>query len=170
MSENLFGGGSAVFSPDGLYRLRLERALEGSGPVAALCMVNPSTAGAEVNDPTITKGCGFGRRADWSRLIVGNKFARRATDVRDLRSLSDPVGPDNDSHLEQIFRDADIHIVAWGPLNKLPPHLRSRWRQVKAIADRVGCRLMCWGTAQDGHPRHPLMLAYSTPLVPWTAP
>jgi hypothetical protein len=60
--------------------------------------------------------------------------------------------------------------VAWGPLGKLPPPLRTRWRDVVAIADRVGCRLMCWGTAQDGQPRHPLMLAYSTPLIEWRRP
>ena len=82
----------------------------------------------------------------------------------------DPVGTENDDHLERIMRDADIVVAAWGPLAKLPPHLRSRWREVVTIADRTGKRLHCFGTARDGQPRHTLMLAYDTPLLPWSIP
>lgn len=166
----LFETGSAILSPCGAFRYRLERELGRDGPAVAILSVNPSTADATVNDQTIRKDMGFGERLGWGRLIKGNKFALRSTDVRGLRSAHDPIGPENDAHLEQIMRDADLHIVAWGPLTKLPPDLRRRWRTVVAIADRVGCRLMCWGTAQDGHPRHPLMLAYSTPLTEWERP
>lgn len=157
---------SAVLSPCGDYRPRLERAM-GAGRVAAGIMVNPSTADAHEDDQTIMKWYGFSQRLGFGRFIIGNKFAFRAADVRALRSASDPIGPDNDKHIEQIMRDADIHIVAWGPMSKLPKALRSRWVDIVAIADRVGCPLYCWGTAQDGHPRHPLMLAYNTPLVRW---
>jgi hypothetical protein len=157
---------SALLSDCGQYRLRLERAI-GAGKVAAGIMVNPSTADAHDDDQTINKWYGFSRRLGFGRFIIGNKFAYRAADVRELRGIEDPIGPENDKHLEQIMRDADVHIVAWGPLSKLPKALRSRWVDIVAIADRVGCPLYCWGTAQDGHPRHPLMLAYSTPLVRW---
>lgn len=160
---------AAVISPCGLYRYRLEREM-GAGLTAAGIMVNPSTADGLSDDATIRKWLGFAARHNIGRFIIGNKFAYRATDVKMLRTASDAIGPENDAHLEQIMRDADIHIVAWGPLAKLPPNLRSRWRDVTAIADRVGCKLMCFGTAQDGHPRHPLMLAYETPLVPWSTP
>ncbi len=166
----LFQTGSAVFSPERQYRYRLERECAGTGPVVAGIMVNPSTAGAEVDDPTIRKWLGFGRGLNARRFIIGNKFAHVATDVRMLATSMHPIGPDNDKHIEQILRDADLHIVAWGPLAKLPKPLRNRWRDVVAIADRVGCRLMCWGTAQDGQPYHPLMLAYSTPLIEWRLP
>lgn len=170
MSDTLFQTGSAVLSSCELFRYRLERDLGRDGPTVAILGVNPSTADATINDQTIRKDMGFGANLGWGRIIKGNKFAFRATDVKALRSARDPIGPENDVHLEQILRDADLHIAAWGPLSKLPPHLRGRWRKVAAIADRVGCRLMCWGTAQDGHPRHPLMLAYATPLVEWQRP
>lgn len=160
---------SAVFSPCETWRYRLERVV-GNGKTAAGLMVNPSKAGAVANDPTIVKWIGFGRRMGIGRFIIGNKFAHVATDISELRTAADPIGPDNDDHIEQIMRDADIHIVAWGQLGKLPASLRGRWRDVAAIADKVGCRLMCWGTSKDGHPRHPLMLAYDTPLVEWTRP
>ena len=159
--------GSAILSPCGIWRYRLERDLGRDGPTVAIFGVNPSTADAEIDDQTIRKDMGFGRRLGWGRIIKGNKFAFRTTDIRRLRVAYDPVGPDNDVHLEQIMRDADVHVAAWGPLGKLPHDLRGRWRRVVAIAERVGCPLFCFGVAADGQPRHTLMLAYATELVPW---
>ncbi|MDF2813076.1 MAG: hypothetical protein K0S56_4107 [Microvirga sp.] len=165
-------GSSVVISDCELFRYRLEREtqMNGRGRTAAVLMVNPSTADASENDATIRKVMGFADRNNIGRIIVGNKFAFRAKDIKALRTAADAIGPENDRHLEQIMRDADIHIVAWGPLAKLPPNLRDRWRDVAAIAQRVGCRLMCLGAVQDGHPRHPLMLAYATPLTEWRRP
>jgi len=161
---------SAIISDCGLYRYRLERhALAGAGAVAWI-MVNPSTADATEDDATIRKVIGFSNRMGAGWAIVGNKFAYRATDVNELKTARDPVGPENDVHLADIIEHAPTVIVAWGPLAKLPKHLRRRWRTIAAIADRVGRPLMCFGAANDGHPRHPLMLAYDTPLVPWNRP
>lgn len=161
---------SAILSPCGTWRYRLERDLGRAGPSAAIYGVNPSIADATVNDHTIRKDMGFGERHGWGRLIKGNKFAFRSTDIKGLRTAPDPRGPENDAHLEQIMRDADVHIAAWGPLGKLPPHLRRRWRTVLSIAEHVGITFLCFGTAQDGQPRHTLMLAYDTPLVAWRPP
>ena len=41
-------------------------------------MVNPSTADAETDDPTIRKVKGFSERAGYGHIIVGNLFAFRA--------------------------------------------------------------------------------------------
>ncbi|WP_244742055.1 DUF1643 domain-containing protein [Mesorhizobium sp. L-8-10] len=150
--------------------MRLERDFCRPGKVVAAIMVNPSKASAEIDDHTIRKWHGFSDRHSFSKVIIGNKFAYCATDIIELRHVEDAVGPDNDRHLEQIMRDADFHIVAWGRLSKLPKHLRNRWRTVVDIADRVGCRLHCFGTGIDGHPLHPLTLAYDTPIVPWEPP
>lgn len=162
--------GKAIISDCGQYRYRLERhALSGAGAIAWI-MVNPSTADATDDDATIRKVIGFSERLGAGWLIVGNKFAYRSKDVTDLRVPTDPKGPENDDHLRQIMQDAGTVIVAWGPLAKLPKELRRRWYTVCRIADEVGRDLMCLGTAQDGHPRHPLMLAYDTPLTKWKRP
>lgn len=145
-----------LFSPCGRYRYRLERIV--------------GFDNGQKNDATIRKVDGFAARHGAQRIIVGNKFAHIATDIKELRTAADPVGPDNDKHLEQIMRDADFHLVAWGPLGKLPPQLRRRWRTVLDIANRVGCKLHCLGTAKDGHPLHPLMQPYSATLAEWKAP
>lgn len=162
--------GSAIISPCGTWRYRLERDIAESGIVIAMLWENPSKADATLDDPTVRKGVGFSRRLGARKMIVGNEHAFRATDIDDLRHASDPVGPDNDKHLEQIMRDADLHIVGWGARAKLPDRLRSRWKDVVRIADRVGCKLHCIGTCSDGHPKHPLMTGYSTPIAEWSVP
>lgn len=161
---------SAVFSECGIYRYLLEHDFGGNGPVVSLGMINPSLANGEKNDPTMTKVDGFCIRMGASKVVVWNPFALIAKDVHDLRTAPDPIGPENDAHIAQAVRGAAIHIVAWGPLSKLPKPLRNRWRSVVNVLDGAGAKPMCWGTALDGHPRHPLMLAYSTPLVPWSIP
>jgi len=42
--------------------------------------------------------------------------------------------------------------------------------KVAEIAARAKAPLTSFGVAKDGHPRHPLMLAYDTPLTPWRPP
>ena len=157
----------AIISDCKTYRYRLER---GAGRAMSIIMVNPSTADAEKDDPTIRKVLGFAERLQCDRIIVGNKFAYRAKDVSALRSAPDPIGPENEKHIEQILRDGDIHIAAWGSLNKLPETLRSQWKSIVRIADRVGVRLHCIGYNEDGSPRHPLMTSYNTFMSPWTVP
>lgn len=163
---------SAIISPCGLYRYRLERDLGGmlAGPTVAWIMVNPSTADAETDDATIRKVVGFSRRLGAGRIIVGNLFAFRATDIKALRTAADPIGVESGDHIRQIMREADKVIVAWGPCAKLPKWLRTRWLEIAGIAEACGIPLLCLGTAQDGHPLHPLMQGYDRQIVPWVPP
>lgn len=161
---------NAVISDCGKYRYRLERQSAGDG-TTAIIMVNPSTADATQDDATIRKLIGFGNRNQWGRLIVGNLFAYRATDVRELGNVADPVGPDNDDHLKSIFKDADRVVFAWGPVSKQPKYRRHRWVEVNAFAVGFGLNPTSIGApAQCGHPKHPLMLAYDNPIQPWSRP
>lgn len=159
--------GNAIISPCGTYRYRLERDGPGSG-ATAIIMVNPSTADAEQDDATIRKLRGFGERYQWGQLIVGNLFAYRATDVRALGVASDPIGPENDAHLDRMLAEAERLIVAWGPMSKLPKRLRTRFRRVLEIAERHHHVPASIGhPAKDGHPKHPLMLGYDNEPLPW---
>ncbi|WP_113132720.1 DUF1643 domain-containing protein [Rhizobiales bacterium] len=160
----------AVFSECGLYRYLLEHDFGGSGPRISLGMVNPSDANSEKNDPTMTKVDGFAMRLGASKVSVWNLCALVNKEVKALAAAADPIGPENDAYIARAIMDADIHVVAWGPASKLPKALRTRWRSVVDVLTKAGANPMCWGTALDGQPRHPLMLAYATPLVPWSAP
>lgn len=161
---------SAVISPCGLYRYNLTRIIGGEPFCACVIMVNPSTADAENDDATIRKLLGFGQRLGWSEFTVVNKFAFRATDVNALRDAVDPIGLMNNHHTLIAMAQADIIIVAWGSLKKLPLPLWLRYRFIVRTAGVLGKPLYCWGTCDDGHPRHPVMLGYDTPLIPWEPP
>lgn len=161
---------SAIISDCSRYRYRLERAGPGTGNTVVI-MVNPSTADGTRDDATIRKLRGFGARHGWGRIIVGNLFAYRATDVRELGRVTDPCGPLNREHLIKMFGEADRIIAAWGPPSKLPKTWRRRWEWVPHYAAQSGKGLLAIGEpTQCGHPRHPLMLAYAEPIVPWFAP
>lgn len=168
---------SADLSPDGVYRYALYRTLTEEAPrfhrALGVIMVNPSTADASEDDPTIRRVLGFAELWGFGRVMVGNKFAFRATDIDKLASLSvmQAIGEHNDFALANIIANVETVVVAWGPLAKLPPRMRERWKEIVRLCDDNGKVPHCIGpTARDGHPRHPLMLPYSAALVPWPVP
>jgi hypothetical protein len=157
----------AIFSDDRKCRYLLWRELAGTGPIMSVGMINPSLAGVDNNDPTVTRVVGFADRLGCSKVYLWNLFASITPYVRELRGLADPVGPDNNAYIQAALLSSSIRVVAWGPLSKLPPSLRGRRLEVVSIARQLGVEFQCWDTAQDGQPKHPLMLPYSLQLKPW---
>ena len=134
----------------------------------AFVMLNPSTADADSDDPTMRKVMGFAGRWGFRRLRVVNLFARVSTDPRALRPKApdylDPMGgPEADIHIMNACQAAALVVVAWG---RLP----GRWAAGRAreMLQLIGGPLYCLGTTADGQPRHPLMLAYDEPLRAWS--
>ncbi len=103
----------AVISDDQKYRYLLHRDIQ---PLASerkamvFVMLNPSTADATEDDPTIRRCIGFAKREDATDLYVLNLYAYRATDPEELKQAPDPVGPENDRWLMQ-FLDAHDQVV-----------------------------------------------------------
>lgn len=157
----------AIFSDDKTRRYLLWRDLAGSGPVMSVGMINPSLAGVEKNDPTVTRVVGFADRLGCSKVYLWNLFSAITPYVRDLRGMDDPVGVDNDSYITAALLSSSIRVVAWGPLSKLPANLRPRRLQVVQLARMLDINFQCWDTAKDGQPKHPLMLTYALQLKPW---
>lgn len=119
----------ALISECGLYRYRLWRRW-GIGPHATWIMLNPSTADADLDDPTIRRCIGFARAWGFSAIEVVNLFALRATNPRELGRSADPIGPDNDRHLSEAGRAAELRIAAWGhrPLGIVPSAFKAEDR------------------------------------------
>jgi hypothetical protein len=153
---------SAIISPCGLYRYGLTRKW-GDGPRVCFVMVNPSTADAEQDDPTIRRCIGFAQREGGGSLEVVNLFALRATDPKALRKHPDPIGPGNNAALRTAFDRAGRIIAAWGA------HGRLHARDV-TVARMLGDKAMCLGVTARGDPRHPLYLPADAPLIVWSAP
>jgi hypothetical protein len=66
---------SAVISADGKYRYFLRRTVSGGRRIATFIMLNPSTADAQVDDPTIRKCIGFCRHWGCGEPYVVNSLA-----------------------------------------------------------------------------------------------
>ena len=158
---------TAIISSCGTYRYRLEREVQADGRVFAYFGVNGSTATATEDDHTVRKWIGFTKVNGGSRFIVGNVFAYRATDVRTLATVADPIGPDNGIHLARIIADADVLIPCWGRRNKLPRTLHGHLDRLRDQLLATGKPVLILGLSQSGDPLHPLTLSYSTPLTPW---
>lgn len=158
----------AHISDDGLYRYTLGRrwSTDLDAGAAVFVMLNPSTADASVDDPTIRRCIGFARALGCGGLHVVNLYAYRATKPADLWQVEDPVGPENDDVLRRTFKAAANEgrpvIAAWGA-NAKP--LRVEF--VGILAKAAGVTLTALGVTKDGAPRHPLYLPASARPTPW---
>ena len=170
MTGELFATSSAVISPCGLFRYRLDRSVQEQGLVAAFFGVNGSTAGPIEEDQTTLKWRGFSLRNAFRRYIAGNPFAFRTKDVRKLAFAVDPVGPENARYLAEIIAEADVLIPCWGRRVKVPRQLRHHFDTLQEMLFASGKPVRIFGLTADGDPKHPLMLGYDTPIVPWTHP
>lgn len=148
-------GGTAIVR--GPYRYLLTRNIDGADPARAITwvMLNPSTADALKDDPTIRRVIGFSKRWGYGHVRVVNLFALRATHPIELQRVEDPVGADNDHYMEQALLDASHVVLGWGNDGKLCD-MRYRFQGYS-----------CLGTTKSGEPRHPLRLAYATERKPW---
>ncbi len=95
----------AIFSPSQNYRYRLWRRWS-DGHTLAWCMLNPSTADASQNDPTIERCVRRAKQLGYGAIEVVNLFAYRSTNPSALYTVTDPVGPDNDAHITEVASKA----------------------------------------------------------------
>lgn len=149
----------AILSGDDRYRYRLWRSW-GDGERMAWVMLNPSTADAAVDDPTIRRCISFAKREGYDGIEVINLYALRATDPKELIVADDPEGPDNEKHWEEVLHDHSIGMVvaAWGAGLKaqIPSRALSLWS--------LG-GWYCLGKTKSGEPRHPLYIRGDQELV-----
>ena len=153
---------TAEISECGRYRYTLTRTWDASLPVLVFCMLNPSTADASQDDPTIRRCMGFARREGCGGIAVVNLFAWRATDPDELPVVdADKSGPDNSQHIAAIALGRRV-VVAWGAHHSAHPHIVLPFiKRLRASAASVHCL----GTTKSGAPRHPLYVRGDAPLV-----
>ena len=156
---------SAVISPCETYRYLLSRPGEDSARAWAplvFIMLNPSTADARSDDPTIRRCRGFARDWGYNGLVVVKLFALRATDPSELAGADDPVGPENDAWLRHIAGQHPIMVAAWGANGP-----RERVEKVLEIINEKGAQLWSLGVTKAGAPSHPLYIPRDRRLSRW---
>lgn len=158
--------GDAIISHCGRHRYLLTREWA-PGPTATFIMLNPSTADASEDDPTIRRCVGFAKREGYGRLAVVNLYSMRATDPAEVRRAMWPNGPDAAQHLAAALSAADGPVIcAWGA----DPVAIGRRDLVLGMVRDAGKTPMCLGMSKHGAPRHPLYLPGDTPLVEFIDP
>lgn len=128
-------------------------------------MLNPSTADAELDDPTIRRVIEFSRAWGYTKILVVNLYALRATDPKELWVADDPVGAENDAWIHQAAQGASRVILGWGAHAK-----RERVAEVYELLTVDNPVVYCLGTNADGSPKHPLYLKNGTVLEVWDLP
>ena len=162
--------GWADLSRCGRYRYALGRRW-GEGREALFVLLNPSTADAALDDPTLRRCIGFARREGCGASRTVNLFAWRATAPRDLATAGtsgeDVVGPRNAAAVRDALRECDGPVVVgWGAHGIAEPQAVALAR----LAAEEGRVLSCLGITKAGQPRHPLYIRADAGLIDWTCP
>ena len=149
--------GSAVFDTRKEYRFLLTRDFNepSNRRSVTFIMLNPSTADAATNDPTITRCCNYAKSWGYGRLEVVNLYALRATDPRELRKRFDPTGGvANETFILESCKRSGMVICAWGALGKL----KEQAGHIRWLLRTYGVALHALAFTKDREPRHPLYL------------
>jgi hypothetical protein len=163
----------ALISRCGTYRYWLTRTWAAVCPPSerlVYVMLNPSTADASVDDPTIRRCVGFAKGAGFGGLVVVNLFALRATDPGQLETFpGDVVGPGNDEHILASAMAYGRVCVAWGdyPYPSVRPVVRQRPHAVILMLRAASIDVFALALTKKGYPRHPLYLKGDSTLMPY---
>jgi hypothetical protein len=158
--SDLFLERDAVISDCGKYRYLLRRTWDHGKPRALIIMLNPSTADAEVDDPTIRSCARLTRELGYGSFEVINLFGLRAPDPAELEKSVDPIGARNADVGDAAINRCDIVICAWGA------HPMARPRGDTMISWVKGWKpaAYCFGITKNGAPKHPLYVKSGTQL------
>jgi hypothetical protein len=163
----LWTRGEAEYSPCRRYRYTLTRTMApdlvgDDARTIAFIGLNPSTATATTDDPTVRRCIGYAAREGFGRFVMLNAFGFRATDPNDMKAQADPVGDGNDAAIARVASQADLVVLAWGAHG-------THWGRHDAVLDLLDglCDPVCLGVTKAGLPRHPLYLRSDAAFVPF---
>jgi hypothetical protein len=138
-------------SIDGEHRYHLFRAWKAGGRSVAWVMLNPSTADAENDDPTVRRCMDFARRWGFGSIDVLNLYTYRTPSPAELKRAGYPNGPHADATIRRVLGEyVDIVVCAWGT------HARpDRVAEVLGLIREAGHGPKALRITQAGYPMHP---------------
>lgn len=147
----------AVFSKDDKYRFYLRRVWDKNLPRITYVMLNPSTADAFKNDPTVARCQERAIKLGYGSFVVVNIFAFRSTqpNVLTLPNI-EPIGEGNDEWILFAAKESSKVMLGWGRHGKF----NSRGDIVTSLLEDAGVELWCLGQNKDQTPIHPLYQPY----------
>lgn len=156
---------TAWISPCERYRHALGRHWDRSKGYALFIGLNPSTADAAQDDPTIRRCLRFARDWGYGGIEMCNLFDWRATDPKIIRNKSSfAVSDKNDPAMRCRVGKAGIVIAAWGSV----PWAQERIDEVFCTVFNEEKRWHCLRFTKQDFPQHPLYVPAATkPVVFW---
>ncbi len=170
-NKDLHQESKAIFSDCRKYRYWLDRVWDDSKQNLCFLMLNPSTADAFKNDPTIARCQRRAQMLGYGSITIVNLMAYRLTDSRQLKCTPVMEGltenADNFAYIVDAVKNSGITICGWG-----------RHEVVKRMAkiahyrlDEAGLlhKLYALKLTKDGSPQHPLYIGYDVQpqSMPW---
>lgn len=150
----------AVISECGKYLYLLRRVWDFKKPRSLFVMLNPSTADARQDDPTIRSCVRLASGLGYGSMEVVNLFGLRATDPAELERALDPIGPKNADVGDAAINRCDVVICAWGAHHMAERRARDTVSWVRGWKPAA----YCLGQTKHGSPKHPLYIKSDTTL------
>ncbi len=154
----------AMLDPSGTYRYVLGRQASQAPGKVLFILLNPSTADAVKDDPTVRRCVAFARQWGYGYVELVDLFAFRASSPSHLKIVREPVGPRNDGAIKTACDGAQKIVAAWGNHGSL----FGRARQVALLLRPFKAKVFCFGLTNAGQPRHPLYLRKKSRLIPFS--
>lgn len=147
---------SAKISSCGKYRFNLSRIWNPGLKAVTFVMLNPSTADADLDDPTVRRCIGLAKSWGYGAIHVVNLFAYRSTDPANLKDLDEweRIGARNPHHVADFCYKSEIVVLGWGDSIgkfkiKIPEDI------VKVLPAH---KIHHLGLTRKGRPKHPLFV------------
>lgn len=147
----------ARFSRDKKYRYVLWRIWDSDLPMVNIIGLNPSTADETENDNTMRRCISFSKEWGFGGFYMTNLFALRTPYPSELIKNENPIGPQNNRWIKNIYEKVDTIVLAWGVQGKFMN--RDRY-----VYKKVNSKAFCLGYTKDGFPKHPLYVKAGTKL------
>ena len=151
------------------YRYFLTRIWCQESGLVNFIMLNPSTADAEKDDPTIRRCMGFARSWGYGGIAVTNLFAYRTTSPKTLKEafwthgLHGPKHPYNADTLVSMAKRSAVVICAWGNHGEF----EDAGHNTRSMLKGSGIKPHYLRLTKSGEPAHPLYLPKNLEPIPW---
>jgi hypothetical protein len=160
MDRDLFGqpyGDSLQRSAvilDKLHRVELRRVWNDTLPMLVVCMLNPSDADHEREDPTLHVLIYFAKFWGFGGLLIVNLYSYRTSKPAEMFAMGGAaIHVENERYVNSAVVYARDHggqlLAAWGNDGQDRAMFFTSWA-------RQYVDLICLGTTQSGAPKHPM--------------
>ncbi|TCU34130.1 hypothetical protein EV129_113114 [Rhizobium azibense] len=155
--SDLFMRRSAIISICKMYRYELRRIWDDRLPLLVVCMLNPSLADDQVEDPTLRELIHFAKMWGYGGLLIVNFYAFRSPSPKEMFAQGcKAFGPENDAYIKGAIAYARNHggklLAAWGN----DGHVGGYHMYFTTLAAEQKVDLVCLGKTNSGQPKHPM--------------